>query len=111
MALVVKCLGCDHRDGNGEVELYTVPTSKSALVTSVRLVNVGTGTASASVLVRAPGGPNYHLTKKFDTIPASGLLVMEDPVTIQASHSVYLEATGTSSPSIDWIVNGVERDL
>lgn len=111
MALIIKTLGIGNKTISGPQDLYTVPASKSALVTSARLVNVGANSASTSVMVRKSGGAtDYYLTKCNYTTTAGASLVMEDPVTLGSGDKLRVDITGTT-PSIDFQVNGVERDL
>lgn len=110
MALIIKTLGSGNL-GGGPHDLYTVPASKSALITSARLVNVTTNVASMNFFVRKSGtSTDYLLTKLMATTTASQSMVMEDPVTLGTGDKLRVDITGTN-PNVDWQVNGVERDL
>jgi hypothetical protein len=111
MAFVIKALGANTIIVTGTADLYTVPAAKSALVTSVRLVNGTTAVTTAlNLYVKPSGATARRINKKDFTIAASMSLVVEDAVTLGQGDKIQLDIAGGATPSLGYLVNGLERD-
>ena len=110
MAFIVKALGSGTKTTVGTLDLYTVPVPKSALVTSVRLANGSTADAvTVNLSVFPSGGGSARIAKKDYVIAVGAMLLMEDVVTLGKGDKIQVVTAGTS-PTVGYIVNGVERD-
>jgi hypothetical protein len=110
MAFIVKALGSGTITATGTLDLYLVPAPKSALVTSVRLANGSTAnSATVNLSVFPSGGGSARIVKKDYVITVGAMLVMEDVVTLGKGDKIQVNVAGTS-PTISYIVNGMERD-
>ena len=111
MAIIIKTLGGGTISAVGSADLYTVGASKSALVHNVRLVNGTTASTSAmNLYVKPSGGTARRIAKQDFTILANGLFVMPDPVTMGTGDKIQINISTGASPSLGYMVNGVERD-
>lgn len=110
MALVVKMLKSGNVNAGGYTDLYAVPASKSAMVTSVRLMNAGTLSGSVSLFVQPSSGAERRINKLLEGIAPGTMLLMQDPITLGQGDGIRVQASGTSL-NIDWVVSGVERDI
>ena len=110
MAFIIKALGSGTITAVGSQDLYTVPVPKSALVTSVRLANGSTANAATVNLYAVPsGGGSGRIADKDYVIAVGAMLLMEDVVTLGKGDKIQVVVAGTS-PTVGYIVNGVERD-
>ena len=112
MAFVIKALGKGSLTVAGTADLYTVPDPKSALVTSVRVVNNSTvNAATLNLYVKASGGATTarRLVKQNYVAGVGGMLLMEDVVTLGKGDKIQVNVSGTS-PDLGYLVNGLERD-
>ena len=90
--------------------LYTVSVPKSALVTSVRLANGSTAnSATVNLSVIPSAGGLARISEKDYVIAVGAMLLMEDIVTLGQGDRIQVNVAGTS-PTVSYIVNGVERD-
>jgi len=113
MAFIVKALGSGTftpPTPPGTLDLYTVPTLKSALVTSVRLANGSTANAATVNLSVLPsGGGSARISKKDYVIAVGAMLLMEEVVSLGQGDKIQVNVAGTS-PTVGYVVNGLERD-
>ena len=111
MAFIVKALGAGTLTLTGTSDLYTVPDPKSAIVNNVRLVNGTTAVTTAmNLYVKPSGGTAMRIYKKDFTLAASTSLVLDDLVTLGKGDKVQINIPGPTSPSLAYMVNGLERD-
>lgn len=113
MAFIVKALGAGIVTGTGTIDGYVVPANKSALVTSVRMVNdypIGpVPTMGLSVL--AAGAANSRLVAKKTAVTDVSMLVVEGPFTLGAGDKLQLSLSGAAgSYELEYSIFGVERD-
>ena len=109
MAFIVKTLAANTLTAAGTTSLYAVPAGKSALVTSVRLVNNGANTPDVTLLVDPSGSAvARRITKQAYALPVGGSMVMEDVVTLGQGDALQIYASAT--PNVGWMINGVERE-
>jgi hypothetical protein len=89
--------------------VFKVPANQSALISSVRVVNVhATTTATVNVRVKPAVGTTAFLVAKKDTTLATGTaLVLSDYITLGAGESILIDITAASAPSVDWSLEGV----
>jgi len=111
MAIIIKALSVGNISNTTDTDLYEVPPSKSAVVTSLRLVNIGSYTATTSVKVKPVGDTARAIDKPSNEVTASAVQLIEDPVTLGAGDKIQVTASGTSPFMLDWILSGVERDI
>jgi hypothetical protein len=111
MALIIKTIASGTiATGGGTVDLYTVPTGKSVLVTSVRFANNGPSGASITLLVRPSGaGTSRRLSANLVPLGVGNAVVMEDAVTLGQGDKLQVFPSA-SSPGFDWMVNGLLRE-
>jgi hypothetical protein len=112
MAFIIKALGAGTVTTVGaNVDLYTVPAGKSALVSNVRFANNNaTYSASVTLFVKPSGAPPARrLSAGNVSLAVGGAVVMEDVVTLGQADKLQVLVSGTS-PSIGWMVNGLQRD-
>ncbi|MBI2927039.1 MAG: hypothetical protein HYY24_15195 [Verrucomicrobia bacterium] len=110
MALTIKALKAGVRTTNGTEE-YTVPANKSAVVYNIRVVNGSTtNSVTLNFYAVAPGQAAFRIYKSNHSLAAKGLVVVGDPVTLEAGGKIQINVNGTS-PSVSYMINGVERDV
>jgi hypothetical protein len=109
MAFIIKPLAVGNI-GLSTGTFYTVPAGKSAIVSSVRLANHSAADSALVNLLVAPGGGNdFRIAKKDYSLAVGAVMVMEDEVTLGPGDALHWVVTQTS-PTIHYLVNGVERD-
>ena len=109
MAFIVKTLAANTLTAAGTTSLYAVPAGKSALVTSVRLVNNGANTPDVTLLVDPSGSAvARRITKQAYALPIGGSMVMEDVVTLGQGDALQIYASAT--PNVGWLIYGVVRE-
>ena len=111
MAFIIKALGAGALTTNGAtVDVYTVPDPKSAMVTSVQLVNTNlTNSATVNVYVKPSGGNARRIAKSNDSLAVGTMLVLEDVLTLGKGDKLQVHVAGTA-PNVAYMVNGMERD-
>lgn len=112
MALIIKTLNCGQITSPGAQQvLYSTTASNSALVSSIRLVNVSTTVPAITLMISSQAAVrDFRLDKKGYSLTASSSLVIEDPITLSGGDYLWLDVSN-SNPRIDFQVNGVERSL
>ena len=110
MAFIIKPLAVGNI-GLSTGTLYTVPAGKSAIISSVRLTNNSAANGAQVNLKVAPtGGSDVRIIKKDYALAAGGAtMVMDDEVTLGPGEALRWAIT-QSSPTIHYLVNGVERE-
>lgn len=91
--------------------LYTSPSSPAPLTTivkSIRLVNTGTGAATVNLYLwrTTSDQTNRHLIPVNMTIPAGGLALDDQEITMTAGDIVKGDANASG---IDCIISGIQR--
>lgn len=109
MAFIIKPLAIGNITSVGDTALYVVPDAKSAMITSVRLVNNGGYSSSVSLRAQPSGGTARLIAAIGSALPISGMVLMEDAVTLGKLDQIKVTVSGTS-PNIDYLVSGLERD-
>jgi hypothetical protein len=116
MAITVKALGAGTITASGTATLYTVPTSKSAAVNNLRLINAGTATSGALNLYVKPSGSGstarliYKKNFTMSNVTPNANLIITDAITLGQGDAIQL-VDNDSAPSIGYMVSGVERDM
>src|SRR5258708_7251254 len=77
-------------------QLYQVPPGKAAIVKNIRCVNRDTVPRTINLFYRTSGGTNYQISPKNLTVPAGGLVVEENEVTLGAQDYIYGDASAVS---------------
>ena len=113
MAFTVKALGAGSVTATGTIDGYVVPANKSALVTSVRMVNnypIG-AVPTMGLSVLAAGAANSRLIAKKTAVTDVSMFLVEGPFTLGAGDKIQLNLTG-AGPTYDlqYSIFGVERD-
>jgi hypothetical protein len=109
MALTIKTLAAETKTATAD--LYgPVATNKAAVVYSIRLVNNGSNPATINLYVTPSGGTDWRFYEKDYSLAAGAMVQVDDPLTLGAGDKVRRGVAGTS-PSIDYMVSGVERDV
>ncbi len=110
MAITIKTLGAATLTATGWADLYTVPATFSALVSSIRLVNQNAATTDAMVLyVKPSGGTARRIHKNNFTLAGNLCLPLEDVVTLGQGDKIQLYIAGPQTPSLAYQINGIER--
>src|SRR5438876_7452347 len=106
MAIIIKALGAGTISVSGTSDLYTVPTTGSAIVSSVRLVNGTTAVTTAMNLYAKPSGLTARRIHNKDFTLAAGLgLVLEDVVTLGPGDKIQVDIAPGGSYSLGYMVN------
>jgi hypothetical protein len=113
MAFIVKVLGTGIVTTSTTVDGYVVPPNRSALVTSVRLIN---GTAAApiptgNIQVKPSGAASTprSLTKKAP-ITSAAMQSLEDSIALGQGDSIQIAIGPPGSYTVEYSIFGVERD-
>ena len=111
MAFVIKPLGYGTASGMGTTDMYTVPANTSAIVTSIRLINLNvSATATANLFVKPSGSANtWRIEKPEYFLSANSKLVVDEVLTLGAGDKVQVVCSGSTTPSYSFMVNGTER--
>ena len=113
MAFIVKALGAGSVTATGTVDGYVVPDNRSAMVTSVRMVNdnpIGP-VPSMALSVRAAGKFYNLMVTKSAAVTTTTMLVAEGPFTLGAGDKLRLHLSGsTGTYDLQYSIFGVERD-
>ena len=115
MSLLIRQLGA----GNVNVTTADQPllntnpvaTGKAIIVKSIRLVNKST-TNSVTINLNAYVGSspaNRQIAPVDLTLAPKAMYVENDELTLEAGHKLLMTLSGTS-PTVDFVVSGVERD-
>jgi hypothetical protein len=115
MALSLKNLASGQL-GTTEAKLYgytSTPPTRSALVKNIILTNTNTTTAyTASIRLKpANGTPLYQISPVDISIPAKGQVVLDTEVTMDLSALDQIWGKASNASTIDYIINGLERDI
>jgi hypothetical protein len=111
MALQIKLL----KEGTlatSEGDLYVVPTTKTAIVKSIRLVNTGSAAATVNLFVRhGSGGTSRQIVPKNLTLPAGAALIDDSEITLEGSTNAdRIRGFVNSGGTVDCVISGVERE-
>ncbi len=113
MAFIIKALGTGVLTTSGTVDGYVVPANRTALVTSIRLVNGGflLEAPTASVKVKPSGAASVarSLTKNLD-VPLSALQLIQDSVTLGQGDAIQISIVFPGLYDLHYSIFGVERD-
>jgi hypothetical protein len=97
-----------------EGDLYVVPSSKTAIVKSIRLVNTGSASATVNLFVkRSTTGTSYRIVPKDLVLAPNAAFVDSDEITLEGLTGTNAEdrVTGlVASGTVDVVISGVERD-
>jgi hypothetical protein len=93
---------------NATGQLYQVPSGKAAIVKNIRCVNRDTVPRTINLYYRTAAGTNYQISPKNLSLPAGGLAVEENEVTLGALDFIYGDASAASI--VDCTISGIERD-
>lgn len=122
MAITVKSLAQGRLSSTTDTNLY--PSSagtfatKQAVISAIRVVNTS-DSASATLVLKLKkdsGSVIRQLTASPVTIPAKGLLVIDEAITLEGNATsgtnrhALLGAT-SSGGQLDYVISGVERDI
>jgi len=116
MAILIKQLGAGEvTQGSSESPLLTtnpVANGKAVIVRSIRLINKSTTVAATVDLKIYVASSNVRqLSPVSLSIPAKGMYIDSDEITLQAGHKILLSvAAATGAGPVDFVVSGVERD-
>ena len=95
---------------NATNPIYTSPVGPPALTTivkSIRLVNTAATAATVNLyLTRSAGGNARHLIPNNMTIPAGGLAIDDQEITMSSGDQITYDTTGTA---IDFVISGIQR--
>jgi hypothetical protein len=115
MALNLKNLASGQL-GTTEAKLYgytSSPPSKSALIKNIILTNTSaSATVTASIRLKPANGANLYQISPIDvSIPPKGQVVLDSEITIDLSALDQIWGKAGAVTSVDFIINGLERDI
>lgn len=112
MAVIIKALGAGTITTTGTTDLFpALGTNKSALVHNVRLVNTTAASTTAMNLYVVPsGGTARRIYKKDFFLAANVLQLIDDAVTLGTGDKIQVNISTGATPSLAYMVSGVERD-
>ena len=111
MAFIVRTLGATTLTATGLADLYTVPAGRSGIVNSVRLVKQNAATTDAlNLYVKPSAAAVRRIYEKDFTLSGNLCQVLDDVVTLGAGDKIQLNIPGPQTPSLAYMVNGVERE-
>ena len=104
MSVIIKSLGSGQL-ATSQGALYTA-TSTTAIVMTVRLVNIHTAAVTVNLYFKQSGNSRQITPKDFTLAPGARLVVDEE-LTLGVGDS--LEGKASSATKVDYVVSGVER--
>jgi hypothetical protein len=108
MALTIKNLFAAQLGTGANTTLYTVPTGKAAIVKNLRCVNRDTSQRTFNLYMKTAAGTAQLITPQNMVLPAGGLAVEENEVTLAAGDQIQGDASVASK--VDCVISGIERD-
>src|SRR5882672_1811044 len=112
MAIIIKALGAGSITITGTIDLYTVPTNRSAIVSNVRVVNATTSTTPLlNLYVKPSGSTARRIAKKDFTIAVGSMLLIEDVLTVGQGDKIQIDVPPPGAThNLAYVVSGVERE-
>lgn len=113
MATAYKILGQTLPTANILSNVYVVPTSTSAIVSTITICNQGSANANVDIMIRPINEAlaNKHYLLKNITIPRADTMILSPGVTLNASVIVAVNnavASGETAANVSFNVFGVE---
>jgi hypothetical protein len=105
MGFNLKLLGAARISSAMVTPLYTA-SGAGAIVSNIRLVNVGGSSITINLFFRPSGQSQIRILDVNKSIAAGDPLVVSPDLTMAAGDAIELTTTGT--PTLDWAVSGVE---
>jgi hypothetical protein len=93
--------------------IYQTQIAKSLLVKNVMLTNTGSGEASL-LLYFKQGGAEYQIAPKPLLIPAGSQVILDSEISLflnQATPEVICGKFSAGSGTVQFVTNGIERDI
>jgi hypothetical protein len=99
MPINYKILGQSHPSGTTEVDLYTVPTSTQAVISTLTVTNVTGSSANARVWIRNNGATTAHANAILFDVPvaANSVAAFTLGLTIDAADVITVRTTTGNS--------------
>lgn len=99
-----------------EADIYPVPTNKTAIVKSIRLVNTGSSSVAVNLFVRrATGGASYRIIPKDLLLAPGAAFIDESELTLEGLAAVNgedrIRGVVPTGSTVDCVISGVERDV
>ncbi len=115
MAVLILSLASGQVQQNSTA-IYTSPTTPSPLTTivkSIRLVNKDSVPRTVNLYINratAPdNGVDRRIAPKDMTIPAGGLAIDDQEVTMTSGDVLKADASGVAGTAIDFLISGIQR--
>lgn len=106
MTKFIKSLA-DGQLGTTKATLYTAPTSKQAVISTIRLVNTSSSAVKINLYFKASGGTSRRLLPKDMEFGARFSAVLDDEITLEAADII--EGDATIASAVDYIISGIEN--
>ena len=103
--MAIKALA-DGQLASSKGTLYTVPTSTSAIVRSIILVNTDTVSRAVNLYAK-PGSTSRRLISKDLVLGAGENLVFDTPITLEEGDLI--EGDAAAATVVDFIISGAEE--
>ncbi len=96
-------------------DVYVVPLNKTAIVKSIRLVNIGSAPVTINLFVRrATGGTNFRIVPKDLSLPPGAAFIDGTEVTLEglttAGGEDRIRGYASAATTVDCVISGIERD-
>ena len=116
MALTLKLLGTGQITTTSEVNItQNTQTTKALLVKNVILTNLAGTAASLEIYVKKGGaGTSWQIAPKPVTVPANGQIILDTELTLNLNSASFETLYGkfnAGSGTVDFVANGIERDV
>ncbi len=88
--------------------IYTTPTAKQAIITSITLVNTNSSAETINIYFKSSGGSSRRITPKDYSLAASAMMeVLDKSITLEAAD--ILEGDSTTASKCDFVISGGEN--
>ena len=110
MAITIANLGQGQigPSANTVYDLYTVPSTRAAMVKNMRFVNVDTATRAINVYYKKSGQTAQTVLPVNLLLNAGNLVIEENEITMGVGDKIQAKADGGNK--IDYVISGIERD-
>ncbi len=88
--------------------IYTVPTAKKSIITSLTLVNTNSSAETINIYFKSSGGTSRRISPKDYSLAASAMMeVLDKSITLEAAD--ILEGDTTTASQVDYVISGGEN--
>ncbi len=107
MTVNIKSLG-DGQLPAAKATIYTTPTAKQTVITSIKLVNTNSSAETINIYFKSSGGSSRRISPKDYSLAAGAMMeVLDKNQTMEAAD--VLEGDSTNATQVDYIISGGEN--